>query len=353
MVNLSSSRCLTLADHASRYQDGSIADVVELLGQTNHILTDMLWREGNLTSGHKTTVRTGLPKATWRKLNYGVPLSKSTTATITDTCGMLEVYSRIDAALADLEDDKEGFLLSENSAFIEGMSQQMASTLFYGNEKNEPAEFTGIIPRYNTLDVKKAASAVNVVDGGGTGSTNTSIILACWGPTTGFGIFPKGSTAGLKVRNVTTDAPVQDDNGDFYQAIQSHYKWDCGLTIRDWRYFVRIANIDVQALNTEKAANLLTLMLAAMGKPPTLPAAASNIQSYENGNNGTMNAKLSFGRPAFYCNRTIATALRNQAMNKQNVLLTLDQFAGMPITRFSGIPIQVSDALLETEEQVI
>jgi hypothetical protein len=82
---------ITYADWAKRVDDGyRTASVVELLSQTNEILLDMLVLEGNLPTGHKTTVRTGLPQATWRLLNYGVPAGKSTTAQVTDVCGNLE-----------------------------------------------------------------------------------------------------------------------------------------------------------------------------------------------------------------------------------------------------------------------
>ncbi|MUG90138.1 major capsid protein [Bombella sp. ESL0385] len=349
-MSLNSSTFLTLADWAARRDpNGGIADTINLLSQTNEILDDMIWKEGNLPTGNKTTVRTGLPAATWRMLNYGVPRGKSTTAQITDSCGMLETYSLIDKDLANLEGDVAAFRLSEDLAFLEGMNQQMARTLFYGNEQQDVAAFTGLAPRYNTLNTENAASAANVMDAGGRGSTNTSIWLCCWGPTAGFGIFPKGSTAGLQQKDVTTDAPVHDENGNPYQAYQMHYKWDCGLTIRDWRYFVRIANIDVNALTGSNAANLIALMAAACFKPPTMPSSASNVQSATRATGG---APLSFGRPVFYVNRTIASALSIQAMNKTNVLLTQDEFDGKPVLRFRGIPIRVVDALMNTEDAV-
>lgn len=58
--------------------------------------------EGNLPTGHKTTIRSGLPSATWRLLNYGVQPSKSTTVQVTDSVGMLETYAEVDKSLADL-----------------------------------------------------------------------------------------------------------------------------------------------------------------------------------------------------------------------------------------------------------
>jgi len=346
-VALLNSTCLTLADWAARRgPEGNIDDIVNLLSQTNEILTDMLWKEGNLPTGNKTTVRTGLPAATWRMLNYGVPRGKSTTAQIIDSCGMLETYSLVDKALADLEGDTGAFRLSEDMAFLEGMNQQMARTLFYGNEANMPGSFTGLSPRYNTINTANAASAANVLNAGGTGSTNASIWLCCWGPTTGFGIFPKGSVAGLLRKDVTTDAPVLDENGNPFQAYQTHYKWDCGVTVRDWRYFARIANIDVSALDGTSAANIISLMTAACYKIPTMPRSATNVQTATNASGGT---PLSFGNPVFYVNRTIATALSLQAMNKTNVLLQQQQWDGMPVLTFRGIPIRVCDALLNTE----
>src|SRR5437867_3433933 len=170
---------LTYADWAKRMEDNyRIAVIIELLSQTNEILEDMLVIEGNLPTGHKTTVRTGLPQATWRLLNQGVPNSKSTTAQIVDTCGNLETYSVIDKDIADLNGNTAEFRFSEVKAFLEGMSQQVAATLIYGNQFVNPERFTGFAPRYSTKTTSAAQTANNVLDGCGTASTNTSIWIA-------------------------------------------------------------------------------------------------------------------------------------------------------------------------------
>jgi hypothetical protein len=76
---------LTYADWAKRMDDdGKVATIINLLSQTNEILDDCLVVEANLPTTHKTTVRTGLPQATWRLLNYGVAKTKSTTAQVQD-----------------------------------------------------------------------------------------------------------------------------------------------------------------------------------------------------------------------------------------------------------------------------
>jgi hypothetical protein len=320
---------LTLADLAKRMDSNDkIARIIELLAQKNQILDDMRWVEGNLPTGHRTTVRTGLPQATWRRLNYGVQSAKSTTAQITDTCGMLETYAEIDKALADLNGNTAEFRLSEDQAFLEGMSQQMAGTLFYGNTDASPERFMGLAHRFSTRNAGTPSSA-NVIHGGGSGSNNTSIWLVVWGELTVHGIIPKGSKAGLQHRDLG-EQTLQDADGGKYQGYRTHYKWDAGLTVRDWRHAVRIANIDVPALDTGAAADIIKLMIKATHRVPS----------------------LTVGMPVFYCNRDIRQWLDIQALNKSNVQLKLEMVEGKPKTDFLGIPIKTCDQILSTEATV-
>lgn len=320
----------TLLDVASRLDPSlNIDKIVELLAQTNPILNDMSFVEGNLPTGNKTTVRTGLPTATWRKLYGGVQPSKSTTVQVTDSCGMLEAYAEVDKALADLNGNAAAFRLSEDKAFLEGMSQEMASTLIYGNEGTEPEAFTGFAPRYNSLS---AQNADNIVNASGSGSDNTSIWLVVWGPNTCHGIYPKGSTAGFKHKDLgeVTVENVDGANGRA-QMYRTHYRWDCGLTLRDWRYVVRVANIDVSDLNTlANTKNLITWMIQATERIPSFGA----------------------GRAAFYCNRTIREKLRLGILEKVSSNLTFESVAGKRVMMFDEVPVVRTDAIVNTEAAV-
>lgn len=321
----------TLADLATRMDpDGSVSKVIELLQQTNPILDDMSWVEGNLPTGHKTTIRSGLPTGTWRKLNYGVQPEKSTTVQVTDTCGMLESYAEVDKALVKLNGNEAAFRLSEDRAFIEGMNQTMASTLFYGDSSLDPEKFTGLAARYS---VKSGVeNGENILLGGGSGSDNTSIYLVIWGDNTIHGIYPKGSKAGLDVQDLGEET-LLDANGGRYQGYRTHYKWDCGVTLRDWRYVVRIANIDVSDLtkNAASGADLIDLLSQAVEIPPN----------------------LNMGRAVFYANRTITSFLRRQIANKvAGSTLTMDDVAGKKVLSFDGIPFKRTDALLNTEAAI-
>lgn len=338
---------LTYADWAKRVDDGyKIATIIELLSQTNEILDDMLVIEGNLPTGHKTTVRTGLPQATWRAMNSGVPNAKSTTAQITDACGNLETYSVIDKDIADLNGNTAEFRMSESRAFLEGMSQQVAQTVIYGNQFVNPERFTGFAPRYSTLTTSASQTANNVLDAGGLSNTNTSIWLVTWGSDTAHGTFPKGKVTGLQHKDMG-EWPVQDANSNTYQAYREHFKWEIGLVVRDWRYQARIANIDVTLLSGVSAANLINLMVRAMYRLPTMPSTATAIQSSD-----TPSVRAGQGRTVIYCNRVIRTYLDLQAMNKTNVLLRLEEFNGQVVTTFRGIPVRTVDAILNNEAQV-
>lgn len=339
---------LTYADWAKRMDDGyRVATIIELLSQTNEILDDILVMEGNLPTGHKTTVRTGLPQATWRLLNAGVPNAKSTTAQIVDTCGNLETYAVIDKDIADLNGNTAEFRLSEVRAFLQGMSQQVASTFFYGNQHINPERFTGLSPRYSTVNAANSQTAANVLDAGGTAATNTSMWVVTWGNDTIHGIFPKGKITGLQHRDMG-EWPVQDASGNTYQAYRDHFKWEVGLCLRDWRYVARIANIDVTQLTGVSAANLINLIVRALYRLPTAPSQATAIQTSD-----TPEVRANMGQVYIYCNRIIRTYLDLQAMNKTNVLLRLEEFNGKVITTFRGIPVRTADALLSNEAQVV
>lgn len=322
----------TLADVAARMaSDGKIdPNIVELLNETNEVLDDMTVIEANGFTEHKTTVRSGLPSGTWRKLNYGVQPEKSRTVQVKDSMGMLETYAEVDKALADLNGNSAAWRLSEDRAFIEGMNQNMATTLFYGDSSLDPEKFMGLAPRYNSL---AAENGMNIVDAGGTGSDNASIWLIVWGPNTCHTIYPKGSPAGLQSRDLGEDT-LLDAAGGRYQGYRTHYKWDIGAVLRDWRYVVRIANIDVSDLtkNASAGADLIDLMTQALELVPN----------------------VGMGRPAFYMSRKLRSFLRRQIANKVAAsTLTMEEIAGKKVVAFDGVPCRRTDALLLTEARVV
>ena len=333
---------LNLLDWGKRLDpDGKVARIAELLNQTNDILDDMVWIEGNLPTGHRTTVRTGLPTPAWRLLNGGVAPSKSTTAQIDEACGMLEAYSVVDKDEAELNGNVNNFRLSESVAFIEAMNQTWSQTLFYGDTTVNPERFLGLGPRFNAIS--GATNGVNVMSGGGSGSDNTSVWLVCWGPNTVCGIYPKGSKAGLfhedlGLETVTVSTGV---TGSLMRAYRDHWQWKGGIALKDWRYVVRLCNIDVSDLvgstGTQNAQQMINLMSRMIDRIPS----------------------ASMGNMVFYMNRTVYSLLRVQALAKSSAAIAIEpalsQF-GSPLKpgsmSFFGIPIKRCDQILNTEATI-
>lgn len=318
--------------------DDAVQSLGELLTQTNQLLDDMTWVEGNLLTGHRFAIRTGLPTPTWRRFYQGIQPTKSRRAQVTASTGMLEDYAEVDKALADLNGNSAAFRLSEDAAHIEGFNQEVARAILYSSEEVNPEQITGLEPHFNDLS---AGTGDQIIDAGGTGSDNASIWLIGWASNTVYGIFPKGSKAGLSMKDlgeVTATAKTEAGDNGYYQAYRTHYRWDLGLVVQDYRYVVRIANIDRSLLAPDvgatgyTGANLADLMFEAMEYLPSLENC----------------------RPAFYMDRTILTKLRQQyPYAVKNASLTTDIVGGKRVTDFQGIPIRRVDQLRIDEARVV
>lgn len=342
---------LTLADWARRMgPDGNIDDIGELLAQCNEIFDDMLIREGNQPLGHTGTVRTGLPQGTWRNFYQGVQFTKSTTAQITDAIGELVAYSRVDRSLAELDGQIAEVRLSEDNAHLEGLSQQMATTAFYGNEAVTQAQFTGLSPRFFSVSPTNIQAAQNVLDAGGTASANTSIWLCAWGEQTGFGFYPKASRAGLVFEDKGDIRPGFDVNNREFEAYTSFFMWKMGIHIKNWQYFVRVANIDTTTNGLAGATppDIFALLNKALYRMPTAGRRMSGITKVD-----APNQPSPAIRPAFYWNRTSAQYAAIQAIRDKNVLLKPTEYEGQPILEFRGVPLRVCDVLLNSEARVV
>lgn len=320
----------TLLDIAKRLDpDNSVAQVIEALEQTNDILKDAVWIEGNLPTGHRTTIRTGLPEPTFRKLYGYVQPTKSTTAQVTDSVSMMEAYAEIDVDELSLNGNSAAWLQSENMAFVQGMNNAFATNLIYGNEQLTPEKFTGFDVRFNS---QSAANGENILTSDVTpdGSDNTSIWLIGWGPRTVHCIYPKGSPAGLQV-DVIGERIVDSTDGRM-KMHTTRYQWKCGLAVRDWRYVVRI-NFDLEDVVESGATGpvLANLMAKGIRRLPSLTGI----------------------RPAFYLNRDAWDALDLQANSKATLAYkTTYDAQGIAQDTFRGIPLRRCDAILSTESGI-
>lgn len=319
----------SLLDASKQYtDDGSPLPLAELLSQDNPIMADMPMKEANLVVGHRMSVRTGLPAVAYRKLNQGSAIGKSTYANVTEACGELVGWGEVDQKLAELNGNTAAYRMNQNRGHIEAMSQAAASTLFYGSTLVDPEKFDGLSMRFNALS--GAGNSSNIVNAAGS-SALSSIWLIGWGHPV-YGIYPKGSKAGLTHDDLGLQR-ILDGSSNPLMAYSDRFVLDHGIAVQDWRYIVRIANIDTSALTLDAAtgAKLIDLMTLALEKAYSLSGVT----------------------PIFYANRTITGFLRRQIANKvSQSTLTMDSVGGKPALSFCEVPIHRCDALTITETAV-
>lgn len=338
----------TLVDQAKRTDpNGSTSQIVEVLGKYLPILNDMAWTEGNLPTGHRYTARTGLPSVgagiTWRRLNQGVDPGKSTTDQYDETCGMLEGYSKVDVDLAALNGNEAAFRLSEDKAFLQAFNIEVARSIFYESAATNPERMTGLSPRLNFVSGNNDPSANQIILAEPYATVTdlkcSSIWLIAWSPETVFGIFPKGSKAGLSNEDLGKQLTLETASSTKqFLAYVTRWQWKLGLCVRDYRYVVRIANVDTVRIGTltyasgtfSAAPDLAMLMLEAI----------SRLFSQEG------------VRPVFYMNRAVFNALNKQLVARQANWLEWVDAGGRRLPAFYGVPIVFVDALISTEAKI-
>jgi hypothetical protein len=323
---------ITYLDYQSRLDpDNKIAKIIELSSKRNEILLDFKVKEGNLPIGHQAVIRTGLPAVAWRMLNYGVPQSKSITQKVIDTCGMLESYSEVDVDIAKINGNSAEFRLGEDASFLEAMNQEMATGIFYHSQVTAPEKITGFGPRYPSPGQAPASwdpekTAFNMVNAASAtdGTDNFSMWLVVWGDNTVHGIVPQGSEGGFMHEDLGQNTNI-DANGLKYEVLRSHYQWKIGLHVKDWRYVVRICNIDLSKLIAGGVVDLFGAMIDAYYKIPS----------------------LGMGSAAFYASPVVLAWLQKQAAAKSNVIQSTKDPVGRPVIQFMDIPIRRCDALVQ------
>lgn len=335
---------INIADYYKRIdQNGNIIPIAEALAESNEIMEDIVFKEGNMTNGDRQSIRTGLPEVYWKQYNRGVPSSKSTVATVEETLGMMEGQSKVDAQMIAQNGNDPEFRKTEEAPFIEAMAQTFTKTLFKGDARVKSEGFSGFESRYATLDTAKAQSAKNVIDCGGTGNNLTSVWIIGWGDNV-YCPYPLKSTAGLQSQDMGVQL-VDDDLGNKYRAYVTIYNLTAGLMVRDWRYVVRLANIDVKQLRngtgigdgTEGAINLIDKLLDGLTLLPK-----------------KKQGKMKLG---IYMNRDVYTGLTTLSRRQNSNVVTWQQANNAFGTdgawaTFQGIPLRQVDELTNDEKQV-
>ena len=332
---------VTLADVA-KSKNKQIGKVAEVLVLENPMLNDIPYMVMNEGTSHKEDIRSALPAIYYRKANQAIPASKTTVEERTFSHAHFESKSQMDAKVASRGGTDRIAYNRWNQAqgHLQAHANEHAKLTIYGSPVDSPLKTPGFFDIYSTLSAAEETSK-QIVDGGGTGSDNTSILLSVWGERSIFGVYPAGTEAGLKRTDrspngqlVQIQALDVNGNAGAFWGYEEDFEIDHGLVVKDFRQASRIANIDVKNLKSgTNAADIIDMMISATYLVNSLEA----------------------GTPVFYVNRTIQAFLHKQSLTKvgAGAGLTYENYQGKPILTFLGIPIRRSDALLNSESQVV
>jgi len=326
----------SLIDHfRSVDASGNYIPVIEALTVLNPVMQDAYVFEANQGFKNTSVIRTGLPTPTWGKLYQGIPQSKSTKQQVEDSSGFVESLSTVDTRLLNYKKNPAQARADEAAAHIEGMSQDVQTNFFYSDTASTPERFKGMAARYDTL------ANTQVVNGGGSGSDNTSIWMVTWGRGKTGLFYPENSKAGI-IREDKGEQRTTDASGNPYYVKEEYFRQDIGVMVGDWRYNTRIANIDVSDL-LAGSVDIYALLRRALYKMEGRVASAKGAQSK------MPNPFLGGGKTVIYANSTVMEALDKQTTNDTKLELRPDDLEGKEVLKYRGFAIRETDAILNTE----
>lgn len=333
-------RLVTLADVA-KSKDKQIGKVAEVLVQENPMLNDIPYMEMNEGVIHKEDIRSALPAIYYRKANQAIPASKSTVEERSFSAAHFESKSQLDTRVASRGGvDRIAYnRWNQAQGHIQAHAIEHANLTIYGSPLSSDLKTPGFFDVFSTVSASEETSK-QIIDAGGVGSDNCSILKVHWGERSVFGVYPKGTMAGLKRtdrsqgnKEVQIQALDLNGNPGSFYGFEEQFEIDHGLVIKDYRQCARIANIDVSDLKALTGADLLDLMISGHYK-------IHNLQN---------------GMGIWYVNRTIEAFLHKQSLTKvgAGAGLTYDNYQGQKVLMFLGAPVRRSDALLNSEAQVV
>jgi hypothetical protein len=315
---------LGIVEVCKRTNNGQILRPAEVLSKFDDVIADTIWIPANQLASHVHNRRISLPAGTWRKQNYGVAPEMSQTKQIVENIGRLESWAQIDeATLSILLGDKVAFRQTENDAFIMGLGQTFIAALIGGDTLADPEKFDGWRIRLNALSAATTYPP-KVLGVGGSGGDTTSVFFVQWGENECHMIYQPdngpGGNAPIKAEDKGLETVV-DSSGYLYSAFRSKYVLTAGFAVHDDRCLTRLANMEVTAsgVNIFEPDYAIALL------------------------NGMMNR----GAGAYmYAHTSVLTQMDIMAMDKVNVMYTLADLWGEPVTYFNRkVPVRQLDSI--------
>lgn len=315
---------ITLADYEGLTSDKPVRTLIHTIRDYTGFFDQAVVIRGNDGFGDRGKLMTSYPEGQARAFDEGWDAEKVTGADVRYRAAMIRSRSEIDVDLLNSRGEKERatYRLRKDEGFMRGLARSMVQRVLYGDPLTNPREPQGLL---KIVTPDNDAFKYRIINAGGTtADRQTDILLVNWDPASCYIFYPEnGSQAGLDVKN-RGEQYAFDKNGKRYWAAVTEFAWDAGVAVYDPEKIVRVANIDTSKLTKKNSSgpDLIDLMIQALERLPD---------------------EMS-GRCAFYMNDNLRSVLSRQIVNKDNVLLSMDEVAGRKCMTFRGVPIHRLDA---------
>ncbi len=325
---------LPLNEIANRMdRDGGLGELAFSMMEKNQLLEVLPFSQANAETHHNFAKVVNMPSGTWTRRDKGVDPEHGGTVPAKEYMGTIESYSHVDVRNFRGVDrtTAAGIRLTEDKLFMTGLTQNVSNKIIYGDLGTYPDALDGIFSRanWNQLDTGYVIDAAKTTP---TASELMSILVVEVGPETLYGIYPKGTKAGMETED-KGEEPHYDSDSKRYDVLTTHFIWDLGFVIKDDRAVVRICNLEDAVINDGADNGGLSdeYILDALAILPNM---------------GDKNSYIFLNRKA----------LRNlQKVAKDRVNVSYDPnnpFGRKWIRDYMGTPIKMEEQLIVTESEI-
>jgi hypothetical protein len=319
--------------------DNKLAKVYDTITKNTPIVRDLMMVECNKVDTYEHSELTGLPVSYYAKVGAGYLKSKATTKIVKDGVAKIGNRFEVPRETAKLSGNVADFMSKMELYHLQSAMEKIENTIIYG-ASNDPDQFIGLMERFNTPSTDRTQSGYNLINGGGTGDDNMSVLGIVHSTDTFHGVYPQGHGTGLTIDRIDTtgngvdgvEITDPDDSNKKLLGYKRYVEQLLGIAVPSWKGIVRICNIDNSLLTKDFSTgadlnNLFQRMMIRLNK-------------------------VKNGMKKIYVNDTVYSFIMQQLSNTVGGYGGFAQVQGEEIVRFWGTPIENCDTLTIAEATV-
>jgi hypothetical protein len=318
--------------------DGRLAKVYDMVTKNTPIVRDLMMVQCNRIDEFEHSELTGLPVSYYKKLGQGFPKSKATTRIVKDSTARIGNRFEVDRETARLSGDVAEFMAKQELFHLKSAMEKIEETIIYGDGVTDD-QFLGIHARLATPSVDRTQSGYNLINGGGTGADNMSVLGIVHSTETFHGIYPQGQKTGLEIDRIDSidgsdGVPITDPNVSENELLgyKRFVQQILGIAVPSWHGIVRICNIGDSLLIADASTGAdLNVLFQRM---------AMRLN------------RVKMGMKKIYVNDTVYSFIMQQLSKTVGGNAGFSQVQGQEQVAFWGIPIERCDTLTIAEATV-